>query len=89
MKIHEYQAAQLFQSYGVPVPEGRAAFTVEEAEEAARQLACGPFVVKAQVHSGGRGKAGGGEDCSGNCRNDGDCFFHDSFIMNMLSVQCQ
>lgn len=59
MKIHEYQAAQLFQSYGVPVPEGRAAFTVEEAEEAARQLACGPFVVKAQVHSGGRGKAGG------------------------------
>lgn len=59
MKIHEYQAAALYKRYGVPVPEGIPAFTVEEAVEAARKLQAGPFVLKAQVHSGGRGKAGG------------------------------
>ncbi|HIU33452.1 MAG TPA: ADP-forming succinate--CoA ligase subunit beta [Candidatus Pullichristensenella excrementigallinarum] len=59
MKIHEYQAAALYKSYGVPVPEGIPAFTVEEAVEAAQKLQEGPFVLKAQVHSGGRGKAGG------------------------------
>ena len=59
MKIHEYQAAELFKAYGVRVPEGRAAATAEEAGEAARSLGAGPYVIKAQVHSGGRGKAGG------------------------------
>ena len=59
MKIHEYQAAELFRAYGVRVPEGRAAATAEEAGEAARSLGAGPYVIKAQVHSGGRGKAGG------------------------------
>ena len=59
MKIHEYQAAELFRAYGVRVPEGRAAATAEEAGEAARMLGAGPYVIKAQVHSGGRGKAGG------------------------------
>ncbi len=59
MKIHEYQAAALFEAYGIRVPKGRPASTVEEAVEAARQLGDGPYVVKAQVHSGGRGKAGG------------------------------
>ena len=59
MKIHEYQAAELFKAYGVRVPEGRAAATAEEAGEAARSLGAGPYVITAQVHSGGRGKAGG------------------------------
>ena len=59
MKIHEYQAAELFKAYGVRVPEGKAAATAEEAGEAARSLGAGPYVIKAQVHSGGRGKAGG------------------------------
>ena len=59
MKIHEYQAAALFQQYGVPVPNGSPAFSVEEAVEAAKMLGEGPYVIKAQVHSGGRGKAGG------------------------------
>ena len=59
MKIHEYQAAALFSAYGVRVPEGGPASTPAEAEAVARTLQSGPFVVKAQVHSGGRGKAGG------------------------------
>ena len=59
MKIHEYQAAELFKAYGVRVPEGKAAATAQEAGEAARSLGAGPYVIKAQVHSGGRGKAGG------------------------------
>ena len=58
MKIHEYQAASLFTAYGVRVPEGRVAATPAEAEAVARALG-GPCVIKAQVHSGGRGKAGG------------------------------
>lgn len=59
MKIHEYQARELLAAYGVPVPEGEPAFTAEEAREAAVALGQGPFVIKAQIHSGGRGKAGG------------------------------
>ena len=59
MKIHEYQAAALFEQYGVRVPAGRVAQTPDEACAAARELNCGAVVVKAQVHTGGRGKAGG------------------------------
>lgn len=59
MKIHEYQAKELFQKYGVPVPRGRVAFTVEEAQAAARDLGTLPVVIKAQIHAGGRGKGGG------------------------------
>jgi len=59
MNVHEYQSKELLRSYGVPVPNGIAAFTVEEAVDAAEQLS-GPIkVVKAQIHAGGRGKAGG------------------------------
>ncbi|MCL7487271.1 MAG: ADP-forming succinate--CoA ligase subunit beta [Desulfobulbaceae bacterium] len=58
MKLHEYQAKELFRSAGIAVPEGLIASTVQEAEEAANRLAF-PVVVKAQVHAGGRGKAGG------------------------------
>ena len=59
MKIHEYQAMALFAEYGVPVPDGKPAFSAEEAYAAAVALGEGPYVVKAQIHSGGRGKAGG------------------------------
>lgn len=58
MKIHEYQAKEILARYGVPVPSGRMASTVDEAEEIARDLG-GRVVVKAQIHAGGRGKGGG------------------------------
>ena len=59
MNVHEYQAKELLRGYGVPVPPGRLATTPAEAESAARQLESKVVVVKAQVHAGGRGKAGG------------------------------
>ena len=59
MNIHEYQAKQIFRDYDVTVPEGRAAFTVDEAVEGAEELGGSLWVVKAQIHAGGRGKAGG------------------------------
>ena len=58
MKIHEYQAKEILGRYGVPVPRGRMARTVDEAEEVAKELG-GRVVVKAQIHAGGRGKGGG------------------------------
>lgn len=59
MKIHEFQAKQLFQKYGVPIPRGKAAFNVDEAKKVAAELGVFPVVVKAQIHAGGRGKGGG------------------------------
>ncbi len=59
MNIHEYQAKELLRRFGVAVPRGRVAWTPEEAEEAARELGGPVWVVKAQIHAGGRGKAGG------------------------------
>jgi len=59
MKIHEYQAKELFRKYNVPVPQGGVAFTPEEAKEVAKTLGGFPVVVKAQIHAGGRGKGGG------------------------------
>ena len=59
MNVHEYQAKELLRGYGVPVPPGRLALTPAEAEVAARGLDAKLVVVKAQVHAGGRGKAGG------------------------------
>ena len=56
MKLHEYQAKELLSRFGVPVPEGYAASTVEEAAAAAEKLGGDFWVVKAQVHAGGRGK---------------------------------
>ena len=61
MNLHEYQAKQLFARYGLPVPTGYVCTTVREAEEAASTLGNGPWVVKCQVHAGGRGSAGGVE----------------------------
>jgi succinyl-CoA synthetase beta subunit len=58
MKIHEYQAKTILAHYGVPVPKGKVAFTLEEAETAAKGMG-GYVVVKAQIHAGGRGKGGG------------------------------
>jgi succinyl-CoA synthetase beta subunit len=59
VNIHEYQAKAVLRELGVPVPRGQAAFSVDEAVEAARALGSAVLVVKAQIHAGGRGKAGG------------------------------
>lgn len=59
MKIHEYQAKQLFQKYAVPIPQGGVAFSADEAVKVAESLGEFPVVVKAQIHAGGRGKGGG------------------------------
>ena len=59
MKIHEYQAKQLFREYHIPVQVGSVALSVEEAVTAAVSLNTDQIVVKAQIHAGGRGKAGG------------------------------
>jgi succinyl-CoA synthetase beta subunit len=59
MKIHEYQAKDILRQHEIPVPRGIAAFTVQEAVEAAQKLGGAVWVVKAQIHTGGRGKGGG------------------------------
>src|SRR6185503_16287571 len=59
MKIHEYQGKEIFRKYGVPTPRGYPAMSVDEAVEAAKKLGGKVWVVKAQIHAGGRGKGGG------------------------------
>ena len=59
MNIHEYQGKEILKKYGVSVPNGKVAFTVDEAVDAAKELGTEICVVKAQIHAGGRGKAGG------------------------------
>jgi succinyl-CoA synthetase beta subunit len=59
MNLHEYQSKELFRSYDIPVPNGKAVFSASEAVEAAKSLKGDKYIVKAQVHAGGRGKAGG------------------------------
>jgi succinyl-CoA synthetase beta subunit len=59
MNVHEYQGKEILRKYGVKVPNGKVAFTVDEAVEAAKELGSSVVVVKAQIHAGGRGKAGG------------------------------
>ena len=59
MKIHEYQGKEIFRKYGVPTPRGFPAFSVDEAVDAAKKLGGDVWVVKAQIHAGGRGKGGG------------------------------
>jgi succinyl-CoA synthetase beta subunit len=59
MNIHEYQGKEILRNYGVSVPNGKVAFTADEAVEAAKTLNSSVYVVKAQIHAGGRGKAGG------------------------------
>ena len=65
MKIHEYQAKALFAAYGIPTPRGKVAKTPEEALKAAQEIGSLPVVLKAQIHAGGRGKAGGVEVVKG------------------------
>jgi succinyl-CoA synthetase beta subunit len=59
MKIHEYQAKEILKQYGVPVPKGRVVETPEEAKKVAEEIGAKTIVLKAQIHAGGRGKAGG------------------------------
>jgi succinyl-CoA synthetase beta subunit len=59
MKIHEYQAKELFRKYDIPVPRGQVALNVDEARNAVAELGGWPVVIKAQIHAGGRGKGGG------------------------------
>src|SRR2546427_12410377 len=59
MKIHEYQAKEILRKYGVATPRGFPCFSVDEAVKAARELGGKAWVVKAQIHAGGRGKGGG------------------------------
>lgn len=59
MRLHEYQAKELFRKAGIPVPEGRMVTTPDEAVQAAQTLKGPPWVIKAQIHAGGRGKGGG------------------------------
>src|SRR5262249_20237053 len=59
MKIHEYQAKEILRKYGVATPRGVPCFSVDEAVAAARELGGKVWVVKAQIHAGGRGKGGG------------------------------
>jgi len=59
MKLHEHQAKEILKNYNLPVPEGKVAFSLQEAKQVAEELGEFPLVVKAQVHCGGRGKAGG------------------------------
>ena len=63
MNFHEYQSKQLLAEYGIPVPAGKVAATPDEAVAAAQSLGQGPWMVKAQIHAGGRGKAGGVKFC--------------------------
>jgi succinyl-CoA synthetase beta subunit len=65
MNLHEYQAKQVFAEFGVPVPSGKPARSIKEAVNAAKELGGDRWVVKAQVHAGGRGKAGGVKLCDG------------------------
>lgn len=58
MNLHEYQSKSLFRDYGIPVPNGKVAFSPDEAVSAAHTLNGERWIVKAQVHAGGRGKAG-------------------------------
>jgi len=59
MKIHEYQGKEILRGFGVPTPRGFPCFSVDEAVEAAKKLGGSVWVVKAQIHAGGRGKGGG------------------------------
>jgi succinyl-CoA synthetase beta subunit len=59
MNIHEYQAKEILRKYGVPVPDGHVAYNSNSARDWAKRLGEGPWMVKAQIHAGGRGKGGG------------------------------
>ncbi|MBI5605256.1 MAG: ADP-forming succinate--CoA ligase subunit beta [Deltaproteobacteria bacterium] len=65
MKIHEYQAKKIFGRYGIPTPKGNVAFSVEDAAQVSREIGPPPYIIKAQIHAGGRGKGGGVKKAQG------------------------
>lgn len=85
MKIHEYQAKELFRKFDIPVPNGIIAFSPDEAREAAEKLDRYPIAVKAQIHAGGRGK-GGGVKLAGSIDEVRD-FADDIIWMNLITAQ--
>lgn len=85
MKVHEYQAKEILRRFGVATPRGIACFSVEEAVEAGRKLGRSAWVVKAQIHAGGRGKAGGVKLA----RNIDELRKHASNILGMRLVTAQ
>jgi succinyl-CoA synthetase beta subunit len=85
MNIHEYQGKQLLARYGVPVRPGKVAFSVDEAVSAAESMTAGLYVVKAQIHAGGRGKGGGVKLA----RSIDDVKHHASNILGMQLVTHQ
>src|SRR3990167_9840010 len=85
MNLHEYQAKQLFSQYKIPVPLGEVATNGEEAQEIASKLGGNRWVVKAQVHAGGRGKAGGVKIVSS--KNDVAQFAQSLLGTNLVTYQ--
>ncbi len=85
MNLHEYQAKQLFSEYGIPVPHGIIAHTLDEAIAASERLATTKIVVKAQVHAGGRGKAGGVKIVSG--KNELTKAVESMLHQNLVTIQ--
>jgi len=85
MKIHEFQAKELFKKYGVPVPDGKLAVNPDEAITIAEELNSFPVVIKAQIHAGGRGKAGGVK--LANSIEEVGKFSEDIIWMNMVTPQ--
>ena len=85
MKIHEYQAKEVLRKYGVPTPRGIACFSVDEAVAAGRKLGGEVWVVKAQIHAGGRGKGGGVKIA----RSEQELRAHASAILGMQLVTHQ
>ena len=69
MKIHEYQAKEVLRKFGIPTPKGIPCFSVDEAVKAADTLGGKVWVVKAQIHAGGRGKGGGVKVANGRERS--------------------
>ena len=85
MKIHEYQAKEIFRKYNVRVPEGQPAFSVAEALSAYDTLGSETVVVKAQIHAGGRGKGGGIK--LAHSRNDVEALATQMLGMNLVTHQ--
>ncbi len=85
MKIHEYQAKELFREYDIPVPEGYAALSRDEALENIKKFDTFPIVVKAQIHAGGRGKGGGVKLAS--TKEEAEKFVDEIFGMTLVTHQ--
>lgn len=85
MNLHEYQAKELFASYGLPVPKGQVAYSVDDALQVITQLSTPRWVVKAQVHAGGRGKAGGVKLFSD--KDELAAFVHDIIGTHLVTYQ--